>query len=49
MGGMVMANAKINKEKFSILKQTVNISKEDMEDYNLIMFTCIQWISSKNM
>jgi dissimilatory sulfite reductase (desulfoviridin) alpha/beta subunit len=33
------ANAKVNKEIISILKQTVNISKEHMEDYNLAMFT----------
>jgi hypothetical protein len=30
---------KINKENISIFKQTANISKEDMEDYNLAMFT----------
>jgi hypothetical protein len=33
------ANAKIDKELFSLLKHTVHISKEDMEDYNLAMFT----------
>jgi hypothetical protein len=33
------ANVKINKENISILKQIINISKEDMEDYNLAMFT----------
>jgi hypothetical protein len=33
------ANAKVNKENISIFKQIVNISKEDMEDYNLAMFT----------
>jgi hypothetical protein len=30
---------KINKESLSLLKQIVHISKEDMEDYNLAMFT----------
>jgi hypothetical protein len=33
------ANAKVDKENISIFKQIVNISKEDMEDYNLVMFT----------
>jgi hypothetical protein len=27
-------NAKINKKNIALLKQTINISKEDMEDYN---------------
>jgi hypothetical protein len=29
----------MDKESLSIMKQTVNISKDDMEDYNLAMFT----------
>ncbi len=33
------ANAKIDKVDFPILKKHINISKEDMEDYNLVMFT----------
>jgi len=33
------ANAKIDKENLSLLKQIVHISKENMEDYNLAMFT----------
>jgi hypothetical protein len=33
------ANVKVDKENISIFKQIVNISKEDMEDYNLVMFT----------
>jgi hypothetical protein len=33
------ANAKIDKISLSILKKFINISKEDMEDYNLDMFT----------
>jgi hypothetical protein len=33
------ANAKINKESFCIMRQSVNIYKDDMEDYNLAMFT----------
>jgi hypothetical protein len=33
------ANVKIDKESLSIMKQSVNISKDDMEDYNLAMFT----------
>ncbi len=30
---------KIDKENLALLKQNVHISKEDMEDYNLVMFT----------
>jgi nucleoid DNA-binding protein len=30
---------KVDKEDISMLKQTINISKEDMEDYILAMFT----------
>jgi hypothetical protein len=33
------ANAKIDKESFTLFKQIVHITKEDMEDYNLVMFT----------
>jgi hypothetical protein len=32
-------NAKMDKKSLSIMKQNVNISKDDMEDYNLAMFT----------
>jgi hypothetical protein len=32
-------NAKIYKESFPLLKQTVNIPKEDMEDCQWAMFT----------
>jgi len=32
-------NMKMDKENISIMKQSVNISKDDMEDYNLAMFT----------
>jgi hypothetical protein len=32
-------NAKIDKESLSIMRQSVNISKDDMEDYNLAMLT----------
>jgi len=39
MGDMAMANAKIDKENLFIMRQNVNISKDDMEDYNLAMFT----------
>jgi hypothetical protein len=35
---MEWANAKIDKESHFIMKQSVNISKDDMEDYNLAMF-----------
>jgi hypothetical protein len=38
---------KIDKESFELLKQIVNIPKEDMEDYHWVMFTHA-WISSKN-
>ncbi len=30
---------KIDKESFALFKQTVNISKEDIKDYNWVMFT----------
>jgi hypothetical protein len=30
---------KVDKKIISILKQIVNISKEDMEDYKFVMFT----------
>jgi hypothetical protein len=33
------ANAKIDKNIIFIMKQSVNISKDDMEDYNFAMFT----------
>jgi len=33
------ANAKINKESLALLKQIIHILKENMEDYNLVMFT----------
>jgi hypothetical protein len=33
------ANVKIDNESLSILKQMAHISKEDVEDYNLAMFT----------
>jgi hypothetical protein len=33
------ANAKIDKETLALLKQTLHISKENMEDYYLAMFT----------
>jgi hypothetical protein len=33
------ANAKTDKENISILKQIINISKEDMKDCNSGMFT----------
>jgi hypothetical protein len=33
------ANVKINKENLSLFKHIVHISKENMEDYNLVMFT----------
>jgi hypothetical protein len=33
------ANAKVDKKSISVRRQSVNIFKEDMEDYNLVMFT----------
>jgi hypothetical protein len=33
------ANVKMDQKNLSIMKQSVNISKDDMEDYNLVMFT----------
>jgi hypothetical protein len=41
------ANAKINKESFAILKQIVNIPKENMEDYHWMMFTCHGFFSTR--
>ncbi len=32
-------NAKIDKESFALIKQTINTSKEDMEEYHCTMFT----------
>jgi hypothetical protein len=37
--GWRWANAKINKESLALLKENVNIPKEDMEDYHWVMFT----------
>ncbi len=40
MGIMAMGKCKDRQRKsFHVLKQTINISKEAMEDYNLAMFT----------
>jgi hypothetical protein len=39
MGNMAMGKCEGRQRNISILKQIVNISKEDMEDYNLAMFT----------
>jgi hypothetical protein len=39
MGNVAMPNAKINKESLTLLKQIVNIPKEDMEDYHWEIFT----------
>ncbi len=33
------ANVKIDKGRLALFKQTINISKEDMENYNWAMFT----------
>jgi len=33
------ANVKINKENLALFKQIVHISKKDMKDYNLVIFT----------
>jgi hypothetical protein len=33
-----LANVKMDKENLFIMRQSVNISKDDMEDYNLAMF-----------
>jgi hypothetical protein len=33
------ASAKIDKESFTLLKQIVNVLKEDMEDYHWAIFT----------
>jgi hypothetical protein len=34
MSGMAMKNVKIDKKSLALLKQTVNIPKEDMENYH---------------
>jgi hypothetical protein len=41
MGGMAWqwANANMDKKNISIMRQSVDIFKDDMEDYNLAMFT----------
>jgi hypothetical protein len=39
MGNMVMGECQNNKKSFALLKQIVNISKEDMENYHWAMFT----------
>jgi hypothetical protein len=41
------ANMKIENENFTLLKQNVNITKEDIENYHLVMFH-MPWIFSKN-
>ncbi len=33
------SNVKIDKESLALLKQIVNISNEDIKDYNWVMFT----------
>ncbi len=47
-------NAKIDKKNLTMLKQTINIMKEDMEDYHWAMFTHAmdffqEWASLKNL
>jgi len=47
-------NAKIDKESPTLLKQTINITKEDMEDYHWVMFTHAmdffqEWASLKKL
>jgi hypothetical protein len=37
--GWQWAYAKIDKKNIALMKQTAHIFKEDMEDYNLAMFT----------
>jgi hypothetical protein len=40
MGDMVMGKCEDKQIKsFHVLKQTINISKEDVEDYNVAMYT----------
>jgi hypothetical protein len=39
MGGLAMDKCEDGKYNLSIMKQSVKISKDDMEDYNLAMFT----------
>jgi hypothetical protein len=39
-GDMAMGECEDRQRKsFHVFKQTINISKEDMEDYNLVMYT----------
>ncbi len=39
MGGVVMGKCEDKQKSLALLKQIVNILKEDMEDYNWAMFT----------
>jgi hypothetical protein len=39
MAAWQWANAKIDKKSLSIMRRSVNISKDDVEDYDLAMFT----------
>jgi hypothetical protein len=39
MGGIVMGKCEDKQKSLALLKQIVNILKEDMEDYNWAMFT----------
>jgi len=39
MGDMAMGKCEDGPKNLSIMKQIINISKDDMEDYNLAMFT----------
>jgi hypothetical protein len=41
-------NAKIDKESLTLLKQTVNIPKENMENYHPVMFTHAKDFSKMN-
>jgi hypothetical protein len=39
MGGMAMGECKNWQRSFALLKEIINILKEDMEDYHWVMFT----------
>jgi len=39
MGDMAMGECKDDKKTFTLFKQTLKITKEDMEDYHWAMFT----------
>jgi hypothetical protein len=48
MGGMMMGECEKKKNYFTLFKYIINISKEDMEDYNWTIFTHAMDFFKKN-